>query len=131
MKELYELKDLLCEELKEYGKKGELSTGSLDVVDKLAHALKSVETIIAMEEADGEYSGRNGGTMYGGGYHGGSSYAGRRGYTRRDSMGRYSRDGYSGDAEGMIDQLRDLMEDAPNEQIRSEVRKLMTKLEKM
>lgn len=49
MEALYKLKDMLCEELEEYGRKGELSAGSLDIVDKLSHALKSLTTVIAME----------------------------------------------------------------------------------
>ena len=121
MKELYELKDILCEELKEYGKKGELSTGSLDVVDKLAHALKSVETIIAMEEAS-EYSGDRGYWTYPS-----RSYASKGGrMRRRDSMGRYS-----GDPEDMADKLKDLMNETQDEQVRSEIHRLVTKIEKM
>lgn len=126
MKELYDLKDMLCDELAEYGKK-ELTAGSLDVVDKLSHALKSVTTIIAMEEADGEYSGTypmNGnGTSY---RMNGSSYAGRRG-ARRDRMGRYSREA----ADDMVEQLRGLMEDAPDERMKGEIHRLISKFEKM
>ena len=109
MKELYELKEMLCDELKEYGKKGELSAGSLDIVDKLSHALKSIETIIAMEESyDSDYSGNNEGRMYptGRSYEnrGRYSYArGRRGNVKRDSMGRYSRDGET--EEELLDKL--------------------------
>jgi hypothetical protein len=43
---LHKIKEMLCKELDEYGKKEELTAGSLDIVDKLTHALKSVETII-------------------------------------------------------------------------------------
>ena len=53
MKELYNLREKLCDELKEYGKK-DISAGSLDVVDKLAHAVKNIDKII---EAGG-YSNR-------------------------------------------------------------------------
>ena len=45
MHELYELKEKLCDELKEYGSK-DLSAGTLDVVDKLAHAVKNIDKII-------------------------------------------------------------------------------------
>ena len=128
MKELYELKDMLCEELKEYGKKKELTAGSLDVVDKLSHALKSIETIIAMQGSEGEYSG-----TYPQMYDRGSSYARRR----RDSMGRYSRDhdmpynrDYSGAVEDMVHQLKDMMDDAPTE-VRRDIQKLIEKVERM
>lgn len=128
MKELHELKEMLCDELKEYGKK-DLTAGTLDVVDKLAHALKSVETIIAMEEADDEYSGTYHTPRY---RDGGSSYARRGTYRRRDSMGRYSRDdGYSGAMDDMADQLRTLMKDAPDESLKKDIRRILEKVESM
>lgn len=128
MEELYKLKDMLCDELESYGKKKELTAGSLDVIDKLSHALKSITTVIAMEEADGDYS--NDYPMNGRTYRG-SSYARGRMNARRDSMGRYSRDGYSGAVDDMVSQLKDLMEDAPNESIKSEMRRLVKKIETM
>ena len=45
MSELYELKEKLCDELKSYGKK-DMTAGSLDVIDKLAHAIKNIDKII-------------------------------------------------------------------------------------
>lgn len=139
MHELYELKDRLLQELEEYGRK-ELSTGTLDVVDKLSHAIKNICKIIEMKE-DEEYSGdMMGGTSYArGGNRGGSlggrggSYArGRGSNARRDSMGRYSSErGYSRDGEDLADQLRDLMEDAPDETIRRDMERLLRKVEQM
>lgn len=49
-----ELKDKLMSELKEYSK-GELTHGSLEVIDKLAHALKNVMKIEMMCADSGEY----------------------------------------------------------------------------
>jgi len=88
-KKMEELKDMLCDELykvkKQVGTKGELSAPELDVIDKLTHSIKSIATIIAMEDyeddEDDGYSER------------GNSYARGRRYARRDSMGRYSKDG--------------------------------------
>ena len=128
MNEIYELKEKLLKELEEYGRKGDLSTGSLEVVDKLAHSVKNLCRIL--EESDEGYSGRSyaDGRMYEGE---GRSYArGRTGYVRRDSMGRYSRNGYSYDGEDMADQLRDLMADAPDH-IKSDIQRLINKVEKM
>ena len=91
MDAFYELKDMLCQELEDLVQKGELSAGSLDAIDKITHSIKSLVTIIAMEEGDysndGSYDGYNGngGGMNGGSYNRG--YSGRRG---RDSMGRYT-----------------------------------------
>lgn len=56
MKELYELREKLCDELMEYGDK-EMSAGSLDVVDKLAHAIKNIDKILEYSEG---YSSRGG-----------------------------------------------------------------------
>ena len=93
MKELYELKERLCDELKDYGKK-ELSPGSLDVIDKLAHSVKNIYKIIDYhegEEYNGGYSGH-----YPGEYDGRHSYSRGRGPgASRDAAGRYSGRGYS------------------------------------
>lgn len=87
MAKMEELREMLCEELDKITKKGELSAGSLDVIDKLTHSIKSIDTIIAMGDAgysSDDYSMR------------GNSYArGRGSNARRDSMGRYSSDNYS------------------------------------
>lgn len=110
MHEMEELKQMLCDELEKITRKGELSAGSLDAVDKLTHSIKSIETIMAMNDYS-EESGR--GRSYDGSYDDnyGRSYRGRS-YARGD--GRRSRD-YSGRRysrdEGMMvlkDELEDL-----------------------
>jgi len=87
----FDLKEMLCEELEDVVKKGELSAGDLDVVDKLTHSIKSLVTIMAMEEGgysnDGSYDNYGNGGMNGGSYTSYRGYSGRRG---RDSMGRYT-----------------------------------------
>ena len=111
MKELHELREMLCDELKEYGKKGELTSGSLDAVDKLAHALKNLDKVI---ESDEGYSGH-----YPYSYDDGM----RRSYARgRDSMGRYSRN-------SLTDKLRDLMNEAPDDRTRMEIKRLVEKMD--
>lgn len=144
MDTLYELKEMLCEELKEYGKKGKLDVGVLEIVDKLAHAVKNIDKIIESYE-DEEYSGRmmnddgisyerngsyaRGSYARGGsrGGRGGSSYARGRGRNaRRDSMGRYSSDN-----DMLVEELRSLMEDAPDERTKMEFQKFITKMEQM
>ena len=125
MNELYELKEVLCKELKEYGKKGELSTGSLDVVDKLAHTIKNLDKIIEVYETEG-HSGRYPYWMgsYDDGRHIDPRYS-----EKRDSMGRYSRR-YSRDG-GMVEELRELMKDAPDERTRQEFQRFISKIESM
>ena len=123
MKELYELKEKLTDELKQYGKK-EMSAGSLDVVDKLTHTLKNLDKIIE-SHVDNEYSKR---------YHNDYGYDEYRDEARgrnakRDSMGRYSR-GYSYNDE-MIHELKELMEEAPNETTKQEFKRFIQKIESM
>lgn len=104
----YELKDMLCEELENLVKKGELSAGALDAVDKLTHSIKSLVTIIAMEEGGYSNDGYDRGSSYG--YDRG--YSGRR-YSNRDSMGRYTSRRYSRDEakDEVIRHMEKLMED--------------------
>ena len=134
-KQLYELRDMLMDELDKLTSKGELTAGSLETVDKLTHSIKSIDTICAMEEAGG-YS-----------YDGGMSYArGRGGNARRDSRGRYSsegdmtyarrsggysmRGGYSGDGkEGLVESLRELMQEADDNKSRQAIQHALQQIE--
>ena len=161
---LYEMCDMVNRAIKDANDKirsagGKLSAGDVDYIDKLTHTLKSIKTVIAMqEEESGGYSGnsyargdRTGrvhwndgrvsyGDSYGGSYDGmsyndGNSYArGRGSNAKRDSMGRYSSErGYSRDdaKKDMISDLREIMQDAPDEQTRQEFQRFMNKLETM
>lgn len=141
-KSLMKIKEMLCDALDDYAKKGELSPGSLSAIDTLTHSLKSIITIMAMEDYDeggASYDGSNGGNM-------GGSMSGARGRTgnvRRDSMGRYSRDGgYSGRRyreSGMsydgarselmehVDELMGMVSDEPTKQM---IRRFKSELEK-
>ena len=136
MKELYDLKEMLCKELKEYSEKGEMSTGTLDVVDKLAHTIKNLDKIIETYEEDG-YSGHYPYWSYNDGMGGSSNRSYRRSYAqRRDSRGRYSnergysREGYSRHG-GMVEELRELMQDAPDERTKQEFQRFIQKIENM
>lgn len=84
----------------------------------------------------GGQSRRGGYSMRGGNsyrYDGEGSYARGRGRNaKRDSMGRYSSEGgYSMAGDEMIDELRDLMQDAPDEQTRMEFQRFIQKIEQM
>ena len=131
-KSLYKIKEMLCDALDEYAKKGELNGGALSTIDTLAHALKSVETIIAMRGYDED----------GASYEGGMSGArGRTGYVRRDSMGRYSRDGrrwrdehggmsYDGARDELMEHVDELMGMASDEPTKQMIRRFKSELEK-
>lgn len=132
MHKMEELREMLCEELDKITKKGELSAGSLDVVDKLTHSIKSIDTIIAMEDAgysSDDYSNR------------GNSYArGRGSNARRDSMGRYSSDNYSmrggrnrnysydDEMNNLRDQLEDMEHMAKDEESKRMIKQWMKQL---
>lgn len=102
MKSMEDLRDMLCEELHNITEQGEITSGSLEIIDKLTHSIKSIDTIMAMEDAGyssergySRYDGSYGRGSYGGGYEEGysrrGSYArGRGNGARRDSQGRYS-----------------------------------------
>ena len=131
---IYELKEMLCKELEEYGTKGELSAGTLDIVDKLAHSIKNLDKIIeSYEEDEGSYA-YDDGMMYEGGRsmnrRGGSYARGRGRNANRDSRGRYSSEGYSRTGD-MVEQLRDMMREAPDDRTRQEIQRLVTKMEQM
>lgn len=122
------LRDMLCEELEKITKKGELSTGSLDVVDKLTHSIKSIDTIMAMEGSS--YENRRGiggnsredrGGSYNYSYERGGSYA-----RRRDARGRYSRD----DARmELAEELRNLESEMHDEEAKRMIRSWLKQVE--
>lgn len=129
MHELKELREMLCDALKGYGAKSDIGTQSLSVVDELARTIKNIDKIIESDEREGysrDSGSYRGGRMYRGTYEGsyddGGSYARGR-YAKRDSMGRYSREGYSRD--GMTDQLHDLMNGTDDEKMCSAIQKIL------
>lgn len=88
-KAMYELREMLNDELNKIAKSGDLTASKLDLVDKLTHSIKSIDTICAMQDYDDEYDDYS---MESGNY---SNARGRGRNARRDSMGRYSREGNS------------------------------------
>lgn len=136
MHELYDLKENLMGELKEYSRKDDLNANSLEVIDKLTHTVKNLDKIIdhcEMEESG--YSSARGYIPYaydGGGMSNNSynnSYARGRGrFAKRDSMGRYSSmDGYSRGNEDMINELNQLAMNAPDERMRQQIQSMVDK----
>lgn len=133
--DLHELCETLSREIGDTNEKirkagGKLTVGDLDYVDKLTHALKSVKATMQMMDDEG-YSGyypMN--RSYNGPYRGGSYARGRMDNVRRDSRGRYSGDGYSRGGD-MVEELRELMEDAPDERTKQEFKRFISKIEAM
>ena len=97
IEDLHELCETISREIGDANEKirkagGKMTSGDLEYIDRLTHALKSVKTTIAMVEAEDG--------------------------------------GYSYD-DGMIEELRSLMENAPDERTKSEFRQFIAKMEKM
>lgn len=131
MHKMMMLRENLMDELEKFADKP-LNEQSLDLVDKLAHAIKCIDTVSAMERAESRdgYSGRMyrdgmSGRMYRDGYSE-DGISGRRyfytqrdgisGRRRRDSMGRYA-DGYSHDEakDRLMNEMEGMMGDVSPE----------------
>ena len=127
MHAIYDLKEMLCKQLEDYGKKGEMNAAVLERVDMLAHAVKNLDKIIENYEAEesGYSTGRSMARSYKDmRYDGERSTRGRR----RDAMGRYSGDEYSRHGD-VVGELRELMEDAPDDRTRQEIQRVVSRLE--
>jgi len=157
VEELHKLCEKAMESIAESNKKlakenERLSAEDAKYLDSLAHLVKSVKTVIAMEEYpdgySGEYSGeysRDGGWNYNRPYYtSGNYYMGNSGVRRmRDSMGRftsrdggysngnYSRgDGYSRDAsrQKMVDKLSTLLDNTMSDSERQAISECIDKI---
>lgn len=140
---MHQLYNFACDELEELEKKaGEkgLSAAELEYADKLTELKKNILKIDMLEDEgySAEYRddmmsyarGNQGGNRGGRGNSNRGSYARGRGRNaRRDSMGRYSSErGYSRDADELVEQLEDMMDEAPDERTRIEIKKLIDKM---
>ena len=139
---MHKLMEYVCDEMKELERKaekdGKLSMAEMQYLDTLAHTKKNLLKSDEMSEEG--YSGMMYPRYYGDDRMDGRSYRDERSYAddrsyarnrRRDSMGRYSRRGYSMAADDMMDELRELMEKAPDEMTKREFRKFIDKIETM
>jgi len=144
----YDAKEMLHKELEDIVKKGELSAGSLETIDKLLNSIKNACKIIMYEEysEDEGYSNADGSMGNMGNY---SNARGRGSNAKRDSMGRYSRNEYSmrggrggsrggysrdgrysyDDGEGKMEILQDMMNEARSEDERRVIQKVMRRME--
>ena len=121
-KAMYDLRNMLCDELDELARKGELGAGDLEIAHKLTATIKNIDKIEMME--DGGYS-RDGDWQSGmrGAYDRDMSNA-RRGthYVR----GHYSRDG---GINNMKRQLQEMLDNADDESIRRAIQRCMDTIE--
>jgi hypothetical protein len=133
---MHKLYEWACNELEELESKAEkgLSAADVEYADKLTELKKNILKIEMLEDEGYSAEYRDDMGSYARGRNRGGSYRysyARGRNARRDSMGRYSRDGYSRAADEQIEMLEGMMESAPNEQIKKEIEKLISKMEQV
>ena len=102
---------------------------NLQAIDTLAHAIKNIDKIIESEE--GEYSNESYNSY--GNYRGTTRMANDSRYAmrgrKRDSMGRYAREGgYSRAENDFRMELEDMMRNAPTEQERMKYQRMLDEM---
>lgn len=120
--------DKLCDILEDMERKDKLSASDIQIIDWATHAKKSM---LATDEMMGNGYSNNYGNSNRSSYRMDGSYANRK----RDSMGRYSRDGrsyrgYSRDGkEDFLEEMRGMMESAPDEMTRQSIQRMISQME--
>ena len=84
---MHKIREHLCEKLEDYAKNGINSGTDLEVVHKLTDTIKNIDKIDMYDRFDEDYDERYSRRSYGRTYHDDGSYR------KRDSMGRFARDG--------------------------------------
>ena len=135
----FEAKEMLKKELDNIVKKGELSAGSLETIDKLLNSIKNACKITMYEEyAEDGYSYADGDADMSDYAYARASGRGRGSNARRDSMGRYSSRGYSrrgrysyddGDKQEKMDMLREMMNEVSSDEERRALNKIIRRME--
>lgn len=139
MQKLYTLKDRLKDAVNEYSEKTTFSPTDIETIKNLLSSMVKICEYVEMEESS-EYSNRGSyrGNSYrysydDGSYDDGSYARGRGRYAKRDSMGRYSSDGYSrnysrGD---IMEHLEEMAQKEPDERKRREYMDFIDKMNNM
>lgn len=148
MRVLYDIQDMLEDELKKISKKDDITTSDLDNIYKMVDIVKDVTTVDAMKKAEQEGYSRDYARDYSRGYsedyaYGSYARRGRDGdgdgrysedssYRRgRDAMGRYTSrdDGYSRhNKEDMIEQMKEMMHNARTDEERESYRRAIEQM---
>lgn len=122
MHKLEDLKVKLIEELEDYSQNGKFSKEDVESIKYMASAVDHLCHII--DEYSDDYSG-----AYMDGRMDRSFARGRN--ARRDAMGRYSNEGYSRAMDDVTSEVRRLMNEAPNEKVKQELHRTLTRIEQM
>lgn len=143
-KAMYELRNMLCDELGELARKGDLGAGDLEIAHKLTDTIKNIDKIEMMEDdgysRDGDYSrrySRDGDYSSDGDYsRGGDWQADMRGtygrgssYARRGThyvRGHYSR---ADSMEHLREQINDMMRETDDDRVKEALRRAASLME--
>lgn len=129
MNALYNLRDMLCGELENIVSNSQGNI-PLDIVDKVTHSLKSVETIIAMKEGS-----NNNNNSYGNSYRNYNSYGGNNSYAgnygRRNYNRSYMNRSYGDSKEEMMSELHEMMNEAKSDQERQAFQQFINQMQNM
>lgn len=148
----YEAKEMLKKELDDIVKKGELSAGSLETIDKLLNSIKNACKITMYEEyAEDGYSYADSDMDMSNYSYARGNGRGRGSQANRDSMGRYSsEDGYSnarggrggrggysrrgysyddGEKQEKVEMLREMMQEVSSDEERRALQKIIRRME--
>ena len=131
-KAMYDLRNMLCDELDELARKGELGAGDLEIAHKLTDTIKNIDKIEMLEDdrysRDEDYSRRYSRDR--------DWQSGMRGAYDRDMSnarrgthyvrGHYSRDGC---IDNMKRQLQEMLDNADDESIRRAIQRCMDTIE--
>lgn len=129
MKHLEKLKKMLCKELDELAEKGELGSGSLEIVHKLTDTIKNIDKIEMLEEGEQSERGSSYTRSYGGDWEATGTYdrySGRRG---RGRDGRYVSRAEARD--DMMSMLEDVKMSAGDDREREVIDRAMSQLRNM
>ena len=130
-KSIYDLREMLCEELEKMTEQKSLSGDRLRAIDMLTHSIKSIDTIIAMENSgysrshpysytDHSYTDHS--YMDDGRSH---TYMNDGSYRMRDSIGRYSRDD---EQAHLRHRLEEMLQDVHSDKEREAIKRCMEQM---
>lgn len=139
MKALEEIRYMLCDELEDIAKKGELSNSGMEYLHKVVDTLKNIDKIEMLEGSGYSHDGDWEAEMRGN-YGRGSSYMrdgdhdGYSGARHRNAMGQYSRRrGYSRDEakDELIEKLEDKIDETSDGKMREAINRCIEVIKKM
>jgi len=127
MDALYDLREMLCDELVAYGERGELTNATLEKIDTLAHALKNLDKVVECREGGSERTRSRSKRSYSGTH---PEEDGRSMKSRR-----YGRKMHGDDddfhKEELIDKMYSMMDELPDDKSKEEMQKLVSRMESM